>query len=79
MSADQVQGSSYHRPEDWREIPLSQIADIRFSSVDKLTKPCEEPVRLCNYTDVYNNDYIRNDLEFMRATATREEIERFGL
>ena len=55
------------------------MAEIRFSGVDKLSRPSEEPVRLCNYVDVYKNDYITPDLEFMRATATTSEIDRFGL
>ena len=58
---------------------MSSVADIRFSSVDKLSKSSEKPVRLCNYTDVYKNEYITNDMEFMHATATIAEIERFGL
>jgi len=66
-------------PDGWREVSLGLVADVRFSSVDKLTYPSEEPVRLCNYIDVYNNDYITGDLEFMRASATQPEISRFGL
>jgi type I restriction enzyme S subunit len=66
-------------PDGWREIPLISVAEPRFSSVDKLTHTSEEPVRLCNYTDVYNNDYITGDFEFMRASATQPEISRFGL
>jgi len=66
-------------PNEWREVPLSSIADIRFSGVNKVSQPGEEPVRLCNYTDVYNNDYIDSDMDFMYATATRSEIDRFGL
>lgn len=66
-------------PDGWREESLGSVADVRFSSVDKLTCPGEEPVRLCNYTDVYNNDYITDAIEFMRASATPPEIERFGL
>lgn len=64
---------------EWREAPLASVADIRFSSVNKVSQPGEESVRLCNYTDVYNNDYITAGMNFMRATATRSEIERFGL
>jgi type I restriction enzyme S subunit len=66
-------------PPDWREVPLGSVADVRFSSVDKLTYPSEEPVRLCNYIDVYKNDYITRDLDFMQASATQPEIDRFGL
>jgi len=64
---------------EWREVSLTSVADIRFSSVNKVSQPGEEPVRLCNYTDVYKNDYITADMDFMRATATKSEIERFGL
>lgn len=64
---------------EWREVSLTSVADIRFSSVNKVSQPGEEPVRLCNYTDVYNNDYVTADMDFMRATATKSEIERFGL
>jgi len=73
MSADLI------RPDDWREVPVASVADVRFSSVDKLSHTSEQPVRLCNYTDVYNNDYITADMDFMRATATAPEIARFGL
>ena len=37
------------------------------------------PIRLCNYVDVYKNDYITEQMNFMQATATDEEIERFRL
>jgi len=36
-------------------------------------------VRLCNYTDVYYNDEITGDLDFMRASATTNQIETFTL
>jgi type I restriction enzyme, S subunit len=37
----------------------------------------EEPVILCNYTDVYKNEYIDGRLEFMQASATEAEIKKF--
>ena len=52
---------------------------MRVSNVDKHTKDDEQPVRLCNYVDVYKNDRIRSGMAFMRATATTDEIERFRL
>ena len=64
---------------EWREVPLASVADIRFSGVNKISQPGEEPVRLCNYTDVYNNDYVNAGMDFMRVTTTRSEIDRFGL
>lgn len=66
-------------PADWQELPLAKIADIAFSSVDKKSHAGEKPVRLCNYVDVYKNEYITGDLAFMRATATASEIAQFGL
>ena len=72
-------GELLQPPRGWTEVSLSSVADVRFSGVDKLSRPSEEPVRLCNYVDVYKNDYITPDLEFMRATATTYEIARFGL
>jgi len=66
-------------PQGWEVVPLGQVADVRFSSVDKLTRASEEPIRLCNYIDVYDNDYITGDLQFMRASATQPEIDRFRL
>lgn len=66
-------------PEDWQEDRLSSVADIRFSGVDKVARPGERRVSLCNYVDVYNNDYINAKLDFTKGTATDAEIERFGL
>lgn len=62
---------------EWANIALSDIADIRFSNVDKKSIDGEVPVRLCNYMDVYANDYITANLEFMEASASHAEIERF--
>ena len=52
---------------------------IRPSNVDKKTVEGQEVVRLCNYVDVYKNDYITDELDFMQATATRSQIEGFQL
>lgn len=62
---------------EWTNVALADIADIRFSNVDKKTIHGEVPVRLCNYMDVYGNDYITANLQFMEASASRAEIERF--
>jgi type I restriction enzyme S subunit len=56
---------------------LSTLADVRPSNVDKKSLAGEEAVRLCNYMDVYANDYIRESIDFMHATATPAEIGRF--
>jgi type I restriction enzyme S subunit len=66
-------------PEHWDEYKLKHIAWVQSSNVDKLSEKHEIPVMLCNYTDVYYNDTIVNNLQFMQATATAEEIEKFTL
>lgn len=58
---------------------LRDLAEIRVSNVDKKTYSAETPVRLCNYLDVYTNDYITAEMDFMIASASKAEIERFGL
>ena len=66
-------------PAQWEVHRLRSIADMRISNVDKHTREGEQPVRLCNYVDVYKNDQIQSGINFMPATATVEEIERFRL
>ena len=66
-------------PAHWNVRRLRNIAEMRVSNVDKHTKEGERPVRLCNYVDVYKNDRILLRMDFMKATATMEEVERFRL
>jgi type I restriction enzyme S subunit len=63
----------------WTARRLRDVAELRVSNVDKHTKDGEVSVRLCNYVDVYKNDRITDGIDFMRATATPEEVERFRL
>lgn len=63
----------------WAARRLRDVAQLRVSNVDKHVKDGEIPVRLCNYVDVYKNERITERLSFMRATATRDELERFRL
>ncbi|HEX5958367.1 MAG TPA: hypothetical protein VFY92_06895, partial [Hyphomicrobiaceae bacterium] len=64
-------------PSHWGIGRLKFAATARTSNVDKHIKDDELPVELCNYVDVYNNDFITSELTFMKATATAPEIERF--
>ena len=64
---------------DWHSVALSEVASLQLSSVDKKSKPDEQRVRLCNYTDVYKNDFIRSDMEFMWATATERQVSNCSL
>jgi type I restriction enzyme S subunit len=66
-------------PAHWPVRSLKQIALVRLSGVDKVSVEGECPVRLCNYTDVYNRDSITQDVDFMLGTATRAEVAGLGL
>ena len=66
-------------PDNWEAKPLRSAADYVVSNVDKVPDDDEIPVRLCNYTDVYNNEFITPALDFMRTTASEAEIAKFGL
>ena len=66
-------------PSHWRLERLKYVARPQASNVDKHSKSDEVCVRLCNYTDVYKNELITDDLDFMEATATQSEIEKFSL
>ena len=66
-------------PQGWRIVRLGDVAEVAFSGVDKRIVPEETPVLLCNYTDVFYNERITPDMDFMTATATDTERERWQL
>jgi type I restriction enzyme S subunit len=66
-------------PAHWDIRRLKTVATVQLSNVDKKSVEGQESVRLCNYVDVYHNEHIASDLEFMAATATPEQVRRFSL
>ena len=64
---------------EWRKVTLEDACEVIVSPVDKKTVDGELPVKLCNYTDVYYNNSIGSEIDFMTATAKPFEIERFSL
>ena len=74
-----IDGWTRKLPHHWSTKPLKAIAWYLVSNVDKVPSGDEQPVRLCNYTDVYNNEFISSDMDLMRTTATTTEIEKFRL
>lgn len=58
---------------------LKDISSIQNSNVDKISLENEHPIRLCNYVDVYKNEFIDSSLDFMQATAELSEIKRFAV
>jgi len=66
-------------PAHWDVRRLKFLALVSYSNVDKHINDNEIPVRQCNYVDVYKNEHIINDLEFMEVTARPDEIRKFSL
>ncbi|MFB9055894.1 restriction endonuclease subunit S [Mariniflexile ostreae] len=66
-------------PKNWEVMKLKFISNSFPSNVDKHSKPNETEVRLCNYTDVYKNEFITDNLDLMIATATKDQISKFHL
>lgn len=66
-------------PKDWQVKKLKYISEIISSNVDKKSYEEQEKVLLCNYVDVYKNDFITNKINFMEATASESEIKKFSL
>jgi type I restriction enzyme S subunit len=66
-------------PKNWLIRRLKHIADVRISNIDKKSKQNEPDVLLCNYLDVYKNEFITSKLNFMKATASPEQIRKLTL
>ncbi|MDO9048008.1 MAG: restriction endonuclease subunit S [Methylobacter sp.] len=66
-------------PAHWDVRRLKELSDIQNSNVDKKSHEDETPVQLCNYVDVYKNEFINVSLNFMSATADASEIKRFTI
>jgi type I restriction enzyme S subunit len=66
-------------PEHWEVKHLRHVAIFNNSNVDKKIYEGQREVKLCNYTDVYYNEFITSDLDFMVSTASDAEIEKFRL
>jgi len=66
-------------PEHWEVKKLKYLANANPSNIDKKSKDGENEVYLCNYVDVYKNDFINSRINFMKATATDSQIDKFTL
>lgn len=66
-------------PEGWEVKRLKFTSDVYISNVDKKIHSNEEIVFLCNYIDVYKNEFITSNLEFMKSTASIEQIRKLSI
>lgn len=57
------------------------ICEVLPSGIDKVLDENERPVKLCNYMDVYNNQYITDALiaGFMNGSVNDSEYQKFVL
>lgn len=63
----------------FENVPLGLVSQVLQSNIDKKSKEGEVPVELLNYTDVYYNQEILINMDFMSATATHEQVSRLEL
>jgi type I restriction enzyme, S subunit len=63
--------------DGWAIDKLSNLVEILVSNVDKKTVENEPSVRLCNYMDVYSNEYITSKIDFMKATASKSQLSKY--
>lgn len=66
-------------PEHWEVKALKWFGTYQNSNVDKKSYEGQAEVRLCNYTDVYYNEFIKDSMNFMPATASKNEIDSMSL
>jgi type I restriction enzyme S subunit len=66
-------------PENWEIDKIKNRILVKISNVDKKMKENEPDVSLCNYIDVYKNDFITSKIDFMKATASVEQIKKLKL
>lgn len=66
-------------PAHWEVKRVRHMAQVMPSNVDKKTVEGEAVVRLCNYTDVYYNERIVMNDDYMAASASDDQIAKFNL
>ncbi len=66
-------------PKSWEVRKLKFLSEVIFSNVDKHSLEEEQKIYLCNYVDVYKNDFINSSIDFMKASASELEIEKFSI
>ncbi|MCY4566952.1 MAG: restriction endonuclease subunit S [Candidatus Poribacteria bacterium] len=66
-------------PAHWEVKRLKYVAEILPSNVDKHIYSDDIQIRLCNYTDVYYNDYITVDTVLEKGSCNEREFAKFVL
>lgn len=63
----------------FERVRLGSLAEVTVSNVDKHSVDGQPIVRLCNYTDVYYQHALDQNREYMVATASPDQIQKFRL
>jgi len=66
-------------PKYWKINRLKNVSNVLLSNVNKKSIPNEPQVLLCNYTDVYYNDFIDLEINFMKATTSYDKKSKLSL
>jgi type I restriction enzyme S subunit len=66
-------------PKGWTIGKLKHNSELKISSVDKHIYDDEIQVEVCNYTDVYYNEFITNQLELRKGSCTIDEFHKYKL
>jgi len=66
-------------PKYWNVNKAKFVADVLLSNINKKTKKYEPSVLLCNYTDVYYNDFINLNIDFMKASTSYSKKKKLSL
>ena len=66
-------------PHHWETGKLKHNSDLRISSVDKHILEEERKVIVCNYTDVYYNEFITSNLPLRKGSCSENEYTNFLL
>jgi type I restriction enzyme S subunit len=66
-------------PESWIVGKLKNFCELKISSIDKHIYEYEKQVIVCNYTDVYYNEIITNELELRKGSCSEDEYNKFKL
>ena len=66
-------------PNHWKTGKLKNNSDLRISSVDKHILEEERKVTVCNYTDVYYNEFITSNLPLRKGSCSENEYTNFLL
>ena len=66
-------------PSSWDVKKLKYVSDIFSSSVDRHIHEDEIQVSICHYPDVYNNEFINDEIQFNKGSCSEVEFQRYIL